>query len=90
MKRLKGIFYEWARGRLRIEISCVANGSPCGTREAPKPGEERCQMGRVLLRHRRKFQSQSLARLTMPHNGLDPDLAFLDKKVEPGFRIHWL
>src|ERR1041384_4055212 len=26
----------------------------------------------------------------MPHDGVDPDFAFLDKKVEPCFRIHWL
>jgi len=47
-------------------------------------------MRRVLLRQGREFQSQSVARLTMPHDALDPDLAFLDQKIEPGFRAYRL
>ncbi len=59
-------------------------------REAPKPGKQCSEMRRVLLRHGREFQSQSLARLHMPHDRLGPDLAFLDKKIELGLHAHRL
>jgi hypothetical protein len=45
-------------------------------------------MRRVLLRHGREFESQTVTRPNMAHDRLGPDLAFLDKKIEPGFRAH--
>ena len=71
--------------RTPVSLGC---GSPRRTRQAPKPREQRGEMRRVLFRHGREFQSQSLVRLTMPHDGLGPDLAFLDEKIEPGFRAY--
>lgn len=44
----------------------------------------------VLLRHGGEFESQSTARRNVPHDRLGPDLAFLDKKIELGFRVHRL
>ena len=58
------------------------------TREGPKPGKQRCEMGGILLCHGCEFKSQSVPRLIMPHDCLGPDLAFLDKKIEPGFRAY--
>src|SRR5216683_3837710 len=43
-------------------------------------------MCRVLLWHSCEFESQSGTGLKMAHDGLGADLAFLDKKIEPGFR----
>src|SRR5260370_35138941 len=45
-------------------------------------------MRRVLLCHGCEFESQSVIRLNMPHHRLGPDLAFLDKEIEPSFRAH--
>jgi hypothetical protein len=59
-----------------------------GTREGPKSGKQRCEMRRVLLCHGCEFESQTVTRLNMPHDRLGPDLAFLDKKIEPGFRAY--
>jgi len=59
-----------------------------GTREVAKPSEQCCEMRRVLLRHGCEFESQTVTRLNMPHDRLGPDLAFLDKKIEPGFRAY--
>jgi hypothetical protein len=42
----------------------------------------------VLLSDGREFQSQSFTRLAMPHDGLGPDLAFVDEKIELGFGAH--
>jgi hypothetical protein len=42
----------------------------------------------VLLHHGREFQSKSFTWLTMPHDGLGPDLSFLNEKIELGFRSH--
>jgi hypothetical protein len=59
-----------------------------GTRQVAKPGKQCCEMRRVLLGHGCEFESQSVTRLNMAHDRLGPDLAFLDKKIEPGFRTH--
>src|SRR5260370_31591332 len=67
------------RARLRLAAE---------TREAAKPGKQRGEMRPVLLRHGREFQSQSFTRLAMPHDHLGPDLAFLDEKIELGFRAN--
>jgi len=42
-------------------------------------------MRRVLLWHGCEFESQTVTGLKMAHDGLSADLAFLDKKIEPGF-----
>ena len=65
-------------------------GLGAGTRQASKPGEQCSEMRPVLLRHGGEFQSQSVARLTMPHDGLGADLAFLDEKIDFGFRPYRL
>jgi hypothetical protein len=59
-----------------------------GTRQGPKPGKQRCEMRRVLLCDGCEFESQTVTRLNMAHDRLGADLAFLDKKIEPGFRAH--
>jgi hypothetical protein len=59
-----------------------------GTRQVAKPGKQCCEMRRVLLGHGCEFESQTVTRLNMAHDRLGPDLAFLDKKIEPGFRAH--
>src|SRR5882762_732089 len=59
-----------------------------GTREVAKPSKQRCEMRRVLLSHSCEFESQAVTRLNMAHDRLGPDLAFLDKKIEPSFRAH--
>ena len=59
-----------------------------GTRQVPKPSEQRCEMRRVLLCHGCEFEPQSVTRLNMPHDRLGPDLAFLDEKIEPSFHVH--
>ena len=56
-----------------------------GTRQGAKPGKQRCEMRRVLLCYGCEFESQAATRLKMAHDGLRADLAFLDKKIEPGF-----
>ena len=65
-------------------------GLAAGTRQAVKPGKQRREMRPVLLGHGGEFQSQSLARLAMPHDRLGPDLAFLDEEIELGFHTHRL
>jgi len=40
----------------------------------------------VLLRHRREFQSKPFAKLNMPHDGIGPDLSFLNEKIEFDYR----
>ncbi len=59
-----------------------------GTRQAPEPGKQCCEMRRVLLDHCCEFESQAVTRLNVPHDRLGPDLSFLDGKIEPGFRVH--
>jgi hypothetical protein len=59
-----------------------------GTRQGPKSGKQRCEMRRVLFCHGCEFESQTVIGLNMPHDRLGPDLAFLDKKIEPGFGAH--
>lgn len=59
-----------------------------GTRWGPKPGKQCCEMRGVLLCQGCELESQSVAGLKMADDRLGPDLAFLDKKVEPGFRAH--
>ena len=56
-----------------------------GTRQGPKSGKQRCEMRRVLLCHGCEFESQTVTRPNMAHDRLGPDLAFLDKKIEPCF-----
>jgi hypothetical protein len=68
----------------------VRSQPAAGVRQAPKPCEQRCETRRVLLRHGREFQSQSLTRLTMPHDRLGPDLAFRDEKIKLGFHAYRL
>ena len=45
-------------------------------------------MAAILVVHGRELQSQSAARFLMPDDSLDPDLAFLDKKIKAGLRTH--
>jgi len=45
-------------------------------------------MRRVLLGHGCEFESHTATRLNMAHDRLGADLAFLDKKIEPGFGAH--
>ena len=75
-------FSDWRQSRTRDY------GLPRGTRQIPKPGKQCCEMRRVLLRYGCEFESQTAARLNMPHGRLGPDLAFLDKKINPGFRAY--
>jgi hypothetical protein len=63
-------------------------GLAAGTRQGPKSSKQSCEVRRVLLCDCCEFESQSVTRLNMPHDRLGPDLAFLDKKIEPGFRTH--
>jgi len=77
---------DWWSARLRrLDLRLGA-----GARQAVRPGKQGSEMLPVLLGHGREFQSQSLAWLAMPHDGLGPDLAFLDEEIELGFRTHRL
>jgi len=59
-----------------------------GTRQVAKSGKQRCEVRRVLLCDGCEFESKTVTRLNMPHDRLGADLAFLDKKIEPGFRAY--
>src|SRR5437870_13476968 len=63
-------------------------GLAAGTRQAAEPGQQGGEMRRVLLWHGCEFESQSIARLKMAHDGLGADLAFLDQKIEPSLGAH--
>jgi len=56
-----------------------------GNERGTEPSKQCREMRRVLLCHGCEFESQSVTGLNMPHGRLGPDLAFLDKKIEPGF-----
>ena len=73
----------WSRLKPNVRLRLAA-----GTREVPEPGKQCRELRRVLLCHGCEFESQSVTGLNMPHGRLGPDLAFLDKKIEPGFRAH--
>ena len=63
-------------------------GLGAGAREGAEPGKQCGEMRRVLLWHSCEFESQTVTGLNMPNDGLGPDLAFLNKKIEPGFRAY--
>jgi hypothetical protein len=76
-----GLVHGRDKSKVRLRLTA-------GTREGPKPSKQCGEMRRVLLCHGCEFESQTVTRLNMPHDRLGPDLAFLDKKIEPGFRAH--
>ncbi len=87
------LFRRWPKGengKFRRKERTGRSGLAAGMRQAAKPCEQRCETPRVLLRHGREFQSQSLTRRNMPHERLGPDLAFRDEKIELGFHAYRL
>ena len=58
--------------------------------EAAKPIHQKREMTAILVAYGSELQSQSTTGFLMPDNGFDPDLAFLDKKINAGLRAHGL
>jgi hypothetical protein len=88
-----GVSLCWQHRELEVEWhdgweAAVRLRLAAGTRQVAKSGEQSCEMRRVLLCHGCEFESQTVTRPNMAHDCLGPDLAFLDKKIEPGFRAH--